>query len=120
MEKARAVDNADTVELLVLEAMLHTAYISMSPMEYGPSLSPVVTGVLDSASKMDPGNPRVALFRAEWNIGSAPYVGNDPKIFCKDLKASLALFAQDTPSEAFAPEWGEERAQSIIADLCGE
>ena len=119
LEKAKLFGGSDNVELMVLEAMLHTGYITLNPMQYGPSLSPVVMSLYNSAARADPQNPRVALSKAEWHMGAAPYVGEDPMIYCKDVAATLPLFQAYEPSEPFAPDWGEERARNIIRELCG-
>ena len=119
LEKAKSLGGEDNVELMVLEAMLHTGYLTMNPMEYGPSLSPVIIEIYDTAARLAPENPRVALSRAEWNMGAAPYMGKDPSIYCGDVAASLPLFEAYEPSEPFAPDWGEERAKGIIEKYCG-
>lgn len=120
LKKAKSLEGADTIELMVLEAMLHTGFITLNPMEYGPSYSPIVEGILNKASRLDPKNPRVALFNAEWNIGAAPYMGKDPKSYCDEVAASLPLFEEYKPKESFAPSWGEKRAKAIIAEFCGK
>lgn len=120
LQKSKAIGGKDNVELMVLEAMLHTGFITLNPMKYGPELSPMVLALYHTAAELDPENPRVALSRAEWHMGAAPYMGEDPKIYCGDVAASLPLFETYESSELFAPDWGEERARDLLRNLCGE
>ena len=110
----------DNVEPVVLQAMLHTGYITLDPQVYGMKLSAVVTELYRKAAEKHPENPRLALSQAEWNIGSARYFGEDPAQYCGQLEASLQLFREQEPSEPFAPQWGEDRARMLIASTCGQ
>lgn len=110
----------DEVELLVLQAMLHTARLTVDPAVYAMKLSPVITDLYTKASKLAPENPRLALSRTEWNMGSARYFGEDPKVYCPDLKDGLKLFEKEERSPMIAPAWGKERLQMLIAQTCEE
>ena len=110
----------DEVELMVLQAMLHTARLTVDPAVYAMKLSPVITGLYTKASKIAPQNPRLALSKTEWNMGSAKYFGEDPVVYCPDLKAGLKLFENEERSPMVAPAWGKERLQMLIAQTCKE
>lgn len=110
----------DNVEPVVLQAMLHTGYITLDPQVYGMKLSPVVNDLFRRASEKDPENPRLALSQAEWNIGSARYFGEDISGYCVQLKQSLELFEKQETGEAFAPSWGEDRARMLLDSICKE
>ena len=101
--------NGDNVELMILQAMLHTATLTLDPAAFGMKLAPVISGIYDEASKKAPENPRLVLSKAEWDIGSATYFGEDPKKYCPQLKAGIELFAKENHSPTAAPAWGEER-----------
>lgn len=103
---------------MVLQALLHTSYLTLDPKAYGMKLSPVIGEIYSTASQKAPRNPRVVLARAEWNMGAAKFVGEDPKQYCKDVEASLELFTDFKPKEQFAPSWGEDRAKSLISTIC--
>jgi len=109
----------DNIEPMLLQAMLHTGYITLNPEVYGMRLSSVITDIYKKASEKDSLNPRLALSQAEWNMGSARYFGEDPARYCDQLKASLQLFRNQETKEPFAPEWGEDRARMLIASTCG-
>lgn len=120
LNEAAAIAGDDNVELDILQAMLHTSYITLDPSTYGMKLSPVITNIYATAAKKAPENPRVALSRAEWNMGSAQFFGEDPAKFCSDLEAALLLFETEAPAQTFAPSWGKERTEMLIAHTCGE
>lgn len=117
LNKAKELE-ADEVELMVLQAMLHTSRLTIDPDTYGMSLAPVITEIYAEAAKIAPENPRLVLSKTEWEIGSAPYYGEDPKIYCPDLKAGLALFENEDDAPTQAPTWGKERLQRLIAQTC--
>lgn len=110
----------DEVELLVLQAMLHTARVTIDPSVYGMELSPVISGIYAEAYKLAPDNPRLALSKTEWNIGSARYFGEDPTQYCPDLRAGLEMFAKEEQVATVAPAWGKDRLQTLLAQTCGE
>jgi len=103
-------------ELLVLQALLHTAWVAYDGASYGMTLSPKVTALYAKAEQIAPNNPRVVLNKAEWAMGSARFFGQDTKPFCKDVERALELFTNFKPETAFHPKWGKNRAEQILLD----
>ena len=101
-------------ELMVLEAMMHTAWVAYDGNTYGMKLSPIISGLYSKALAIAPENPRVVLSKAEWDMGSARFFGQDVTPFCKDVKRSLELFANFKPESSFHPNWGKERAEQVL------
>ncbi|ARN72256.1 hypothetical protein BST91_11585 [Nonlabens tegetincola] len=106
------IDNAllispDNTEVMVLQALLYTAYITMDSSAYGMKLSPKVTAIYEKAMKLTPNNPRVVTSRAQWLIGSAKFFGKDITPYCSQLDTALELFEKETP-DGYAPRWGKE------------
>jgi hypothetical protein len=106
----------NNAELLILQALLHTAWVAYDGASYGMTLSPKVTALYAKAEQIAPNNPRVVLNKAEWAMGSARFFGQDTKPFCKDVERALELFANFKPETPFYPKWGKERAEQILAD----
>ena len=106
-------------ELLVLQALLHTAWIAFDGITYGMTLSGKVIELYAKAAQIAPENPRVVYCKAEWDMGSARYFGQDTTPFCKDLQKSLELFANFKPETPFHPNWGKEQAQKLFA-MCSK
>ena len=109
---------ADEAELMILQAMLHTARLTVDPATYAMQLSPVISGLYAEAAKLAPENPRLALSQTEWKMGSAQYFGEDPAKFCPDLKAARKLFDKEEHPATVAPAWGKERLEMLIAETC--
>lgn len=105
--------SADNPEILVMQAMVHTAWIASDGMLYGPVLSGKVTGLYAKAQQLAPDNPRVVLAKAEWDMGAAKFFGQDTTPFCKDIERSLELFATFKQPSPFYPTWGKERAEEV-------
>lgn len=101
-------------EIMVMQAMLYTAWIASDGATYGMTLSPKVVELYAKAEVMAPDNPRVVASKAEWNIGSAQYFGQDTAPFCKDLKHALELFATFKPETEFHPKWGQDRVAQLL------
>jgi hypothetical protein len=104
----------DNPEIMVLQALLHTAWVAYDGATYGMTLSSKVASLYAQAEQIAPENPRVVLSKAEWGMGSARYFGQDTKPFCKDVERALELFANFKPESPYHPKWGKERAEQIL------
>lgn len=112
---ATAISN-NNPEIMVLQALLHTVWVAYDGATYGMTLSPKVGALYTKATQIDPTNPRVILSKAEWDIGSARFFGQDTAPFCKDIEKALELFANFKPASEFHPNWGKERAEQVLKD----
>lgn len=101
-------------ELLVLQAMVHTAWISYDPMTYGQTLSGKVNQLYSRAEKIAPDNPRVILSKAQFEMGSARFFGNDVKPICEQVKRTIDLFDNFKPESQFHPSWGKQEAMQTL------
>ena len=108
------IKNPNNVELMVVQAMIHTAWIVYDPMNNGMKLSSTVIGIYTKSSFLAPENPRVVSGKAEFEIGGAKYFGTDTKPLCEQIEKSIALFAKFKPETPFSPTWGLERAQETL------
>jgi hypothetical protein len=116
-QKAQDICNElamDNPEVLVLQAMIHTAWIVYDPMTNGQRLSGDAMYILNKAYKIAPENPRVVFQKASFEIGMAQYFGQDTKPMCAQIEKSIELFATFKPESAFHPSWGLDRAQEAV------
>ncbi|MEL1243187.1 hypothetical protein AAEO56_02840 [Flavobacterium sp. DGU11] len=116
-----AQDNAtaispDNPELLVMQAMIDTAWIVADPMTNGMKLSGKVNELYAKALIIAPNNPRVVFGKAEFEMGGARYFGKDTKPMCAQIEKAVGLFATFKPETPFHPNWGLERAQQALAE----
>lgn len=121
LNKARDfIDIADAIspdnpEILVVRAMINTAWIAFDGRRYGMTLSPANNQLYQKASELAPNNPRVVFSRADWEMGSARYFGKDTTPYCGEVKRSLRLFEEFSSDIPFYPSWGEPRARRVAA-----
>lgn len=108
------IKNPNNPELLVVQAMIHTAKISSDPMTNGAKLSPVVMQLYSKAQAIAPENPRAIFGKAEFEIGAAKFWGTDTKPLCAQIEKAIGLFATFKPETHFSPKWGLDRAQSAL------
>ena len=102
--------NPNNAELLVMQAMIHTAWIAFDPMTNGQKLSGTVMELYGKAQAIAPENPRVVFCKAEFEIGGAKFWVTDTKPMCAQIEKAIGLFATFKPETPFSPKWGLERA----------
>lgn len=100
----------NNVELLVLQAMIHTAHIARDPMTNGQKLSGTVMQLYGKAQAIAPDNPRVILNKAQFEMGTAQFFGTDTAPICAKIEQSLELFDTFKPETPFHPTWGKDQA----------
>lgn len=113
VDLAKAI-SPNNPEILVQQAMTHTAWIAFDGATYGMTLSGKVAALYAQALQLAPDNPRVVFSKAEWDMGSARYFGQDVTPYCKDVERSLELFANFKAESAFHPNWGVDRAEATL------
>ena len=101
-------------EIIILQALLHTAYIAFDGSKYGMTLAGKVTQLYHKALKIAPNNPRVVLANAEWNIGSAQFFKQPITPFCKDVKHAIKLSKKEKITTLFYPKFQLQRAEAIL------
>ncbi len=109
LDKELALDQSNA-ELMVLQAMIYTAWVVYDPMTNGMKYSSKVMAEYAKAEGIAPNNPRVIFGKAEYEIGGAKYFGKDIKPMCAEIERAVTLFATFKPESAFHPSWGLDRA----------
>ncbi|WP_242157767.1 tetratricopeptide repeat protein [Aestuariivivens sediminis] len=116
INEAQIISN-NNPEIMVLQALLHTAWLAYDGATYGRTLSPKIMEIYNTAEQLAPENPRVTYCKAEWNMRSAQYFGQDTAPYCKDFEKALELFANFKPETSFHPNWGKERT-TLLLESC--
>jgi hypothetical protein len=109
------VSNPNNAELLVVQALIHTAYIAKDPMTNGQRLTGPVMQLYGRAEAIAPNNPRVVLSKAQFELGSAQFFGTDIKPICAQLEKAIQLFDTFKPETPFHPNWGKDQAEQTLA-----
>jgi tetratricopeptide (TPR) repeat protein len=107
---AELAKTPENPELLVVQAMIYTAWIVYDPMANGQKYGAKAMQVYEQAIKIAPENPRVVFCKAEFEIGGAKFWGADIKPICAEVDRAIALFATFKPENQFSPSWGLDRA----------
>lgn len=102
--------NANNSEILVMQAMIYTAWVSSDPMTNGMKLSGKIMELYEKAEAIDPKNPRAVFGKADFAIGGAQWTGANVKELCKDIEKAVTLFDTFKPETVFSPNWGKDRA----------
>ncbi|GGG47569.1 hypothetical protein [Hymenobacter glacieicola] len=101
-------------ELLVLQAYIYQARLSISPMLRSMQYSKRVTETLAAAKKANPANPRVYLVQAN-NVYYTPSMfGGGAEVAKPLFQEAQARFATFKPSSVLAPNWGERQVKGRL------
>ncbi len=111
--------SADNSELLTLEGLLYTAYVTMDPQTYGMTHSPKIMELHEKAIQLDPENPRAHLNKIQYAMGTAQFFGQDITPLCEQMKEIIPKFENRITETLFAPSWGVENAKQIVTN-CNE
>jgi len=104
----------ENAEILIMEAMLNTAYVVSNPSVNGPLLSGKVEALYQKAKTLEPKNPRAMLNHAEWKMGGAKFWGKDPKDFCPEIEKAILYFENESQSDIpFYPRWGKDQIARV-------
>jgi len=101
-------------EVYVLQAFLLTGRLVINPMERGMEYSPLIGQAYGKALALDPANPRAKMLKIQMDMGSAPFMGTDPKSFCPQAKELLASWDDYKPKSPLYPNWGKEQVEEIV------
>ncbi|MEL6812666.1 MAG: hypothetical protein AAFP76_15155 [Bacteroidota bacterium] len=119
LNDAKAISK-DNAEILVLQAQIYTAWVVFDGQRYGMVYSQKIAQLYEEAYKLEPGNPRAAFGKVEWELGTARFFGQDTAKFCDDLKKAVGLFETYEPKGPFHPQGGGDYAQQSLAQNCGK
>jgi hypothetical protein len=101
-------------EVFVLQAFYLTGRLVVNPMERGQQYSGLTQQATGKAIAIDPTNPRAKMMQLQMNIGSAPFMGVDPKSFCPQAKELFENWDNFKPKSPLHPNWGKEQVEAIV------
>ncbi len=108
----------DEVEIILLDCLWHTVWVSYDGSTYGMKYGGKVSMLYQEAEKLAPSNPRVILNKAEWDIGGAKFFGQSTEPYCNEIKRAIDLFANFKPDGEFYPKGNKERAENLLKENC--
>ncbi|HEX7585159.1 MAG TPA: hypothetical protein VF373_10755, partial [Prolixibacteraceae bacterium] len=93
----------EEAEVFVLQAFYLTGRLVVNPMERGQEYGGLVGQATAKAQTLDPTNPRAKMMKIQMDMGSAPFMGLDPKSFCPEAKELLASWDDYKPKSPIHP-----------------
>lgn len=105
-------------ELIVLQAQLYTAWVAFDGQLYGMKYAQKITQLYNQAYKIEPGNPRVAFGKVEWELGTAKFFNQDTSKFCEQLNHALKLYDSYEQKGQFHPMGGKNYASKMTKYHC--
>lgn len=104
----------EEAEVFVLQAFYLTGRLVVNPMERGQEYGGLVGQATAKAQALDPTNPRAKMMKIQMDMGSAPFMGLDPKSFCPEAKELLASWDDYKPKSPIHPNWGKDQVEGIV------
>ena len=104
----------DATERMALQGFLIMIRMSVDPSR-GMELGQECAMLVHQAYAMNNQNPRAVLILAQFNFGSAQYLGEDTSEACAMFDTALQLIdqSQTDTSDNYLPKWGKEIATSM-------
>jgi len=101
-------------EIYALQAFYFTGRLVVNPMERGQEFGQLSGQATGKALAIDSTNPRAKMMQLQMNIGSAPFMGLDPKSFCPQAKELLAGWDDFKLKSPIHPNWGKDQVEGIV------
>jgi len=101
-------------EVYALQSFYYIGRLVVNPMERGQEFSGLSGQAVAKSLALDANNPRAKMIKLQGDIGSAPYMGLDPKSFCPQAKELLAAWDNFKPKSPIYPSWGKDQVEGIV------
>ncbi|RZJ50270.1 MAG: hypothetical protein EOO19_03600 [Chryseobacterium sp.] len=112
------VDEAQNVEknaeIQLLQKMIYSLKMMVNPMERYMTFGMKATEQINSAEKLDPNNPRIALIKAEDVYFTPEQYGGSQKKGIELFKQALEKFGSYKPKTDLDPNWGKAEAEYFL------
>ena len=102
-------------ELAVLRAYIAQARMVVDPMNRWQEYGPLFQAGIEKAQAMNPNNPRSYVLAGSSLMYTPEQFGGGPANACPVLKQAAEKFATFTPASDFAPNWGKEQIEPLLA-----
>jgi hypothetical protein len=101
-------------ELYVLQSLLYTARMAISPMVNGPIYLPKAFSALTEAEKRNPHNPRIYYLRAKSTYYTPKFFGGGKEVALPIFEKALQMFLAFKPAGTLYPDWGKGDTERLI------
>ena len=106
----------DNAENLILQKMIHGLKMMVNPQERFMSEGMLAADALSKAEKIDAGNPRITLMKAEDTYFTPEQFGGSKARGLELFQKSLDQFKIYKTKSALDPSWGKGEAEYFLAN----
>ncbi len=118
IEKGEAVKPSDS-ELEALRGYVHMMRVNVDPATRGMQYSGMAIGSFNKAIALDKNNARAHFLLGRMQFGMAQFMGGGNEDACKSFATAKEIFdSTEKDARSFAPSWGAESNEEIIAQAC--
>jgi len=118
MEVAKAAEaiSPDNSEIVTLQSWITSMKISVDPMNRGQKLGMEASVLTSRAIELDPENPRPYLLQGTGLFYTPEQFGGGKDKAQKVLEKAVEKFNSFKPKNKLMPNWGKERAMSLLEE----
>jgi hypothetical protein len=116
-----AIDKAEKItaeesEIYALKGFIHMMRVTVDPASRGAQYSGMAFQSFDTATKLNPENPRALMLTAQMQYGTAKFFGSSTEEACLTAAKAIEKFDGFTSDNPLAPEWGRKMAEGMVAE----
>lgn len=112
---AQNLAGADNAEIRLLKKMTYSLRMMVNPQQRYMTDGARATEEMNTAEKLEPNNPRIALIKAEDIYFTPEQYGGSKTKGLEMFKDALAKFNAYKPKTALDPNWGKAEAEYFIS-----
>jgi len=112
---AQNLAGADNAEIRLLKKMSYSLRMMVNPQQRYMTDGARATEEMNTAEKLEPDNPRIALIKAEDVYFTPEQFGGSKTKGLEMFKDALAKFNAYKPKTALDPNWGKAEAEYFIS-----
>ena len=119
LKKAQEL-NPQNDELLILEAYLAMARLSIDPMNRWQKQGAIFEGSLKKAEAINADNPRIYYLKGNNLLYTPEQFGGGKAAACPLLKKAMEKYEKFTPTSEIHPNWGKELTEETLKQCEGK
>lgn len=108
--------NPEEVEILIMQAYVTNAKLSIKPAIRGRTLGPKFDGILAQAKKIDEENPRIYYLQGQSKFYTPAMWGGGKKKALPLLEKAIEKYDNFEPNSSIHPNWGRERTEKLLKE----
>lgn len=100
-------------EVYSMQAFYYSGRLVVNPVERGQKFGALSNQAIGKALVLEPNNPRARMMQLQMQVGSAPFMGLDPKSYCPQIRELQARWDDYQPKSPIYPSWGKAQVETM-------